>query len=89
MHSLVMLTSVLQTEYQPKTFFWETKSFDRKQATVVCLGHRLSKHKMTKYARNLEGVMAPLPPLTPHSILPVAYGDGLGAPPIYSGTICV
>ena len=51
-----MLTSVLQTEYQPKTFFWETKSFDRKQATVVCLGHRLSKHKIKKYVRNLGGM---------------------------------
>jgi len=30
-------------------------SFDFKQATVFCLGHRLSKYKVTWYARNLVG----------------------------------
>jgi len=45
---------------QPK--FWEgAKYFDFKWATVFCLGHRLSKHKMTRYTRNL-GDMATLPP---------------------------
>ena len=39
-----------------------------KQATVFCLGHRLSKHKMTGYARNLGG---PLP-------LGYSYGVHLG-----------
>jgi len=29
-----------------------TKSFDFKRATVLSLGHRLSKHKKAKYARN-------------------------------------
>jgi len=78
-----MLTSVLPIAYQPKTFFGGTKSFDWKQG-VVCLEHRLSQNKVTKYARNLVGAMPPLPPLTLHTIFPV-----LGAPPIYSGIVCV
>ena len=61
-----MLTSVLPIAYQPKTFFGGTTSFDLKRTTVVCLGHRLSKHKMTKYARNLVGAVAPWPSLTAH-----------------------
>ena len=43
--------------------FVGTTSFDLKRTTVVCLGHRLSKHKMTKYARNLVGAVAPWPPM--------------------------
>ena len=66
MHSLVMLTSVLPIAYQPKTFFGGTTYFDLKRTTVVCSGHRLSKHKMTQYARNLVGAVAPWPPLTAH-----------------------
>jgi len=31
------------------------KYFDFERATVFSSGHRLSKHKMTRYARNLEG----------------------------------
>jgi len=61
-----MLTSVLPIAYQPKTFLVGTTSFDLKRTTVVCLGHRLSKHKMIKYARNLVGAVAPWPPLTAH-----------------------
>jgi len=35
---------------------------DFKRATVFCLGYRLSKHKTTRYVRNL-GVHSPLLPL--------------------------
>jgi len=38
------------------------KYFDFKQAKLFDLGHRLSKHNTTKYARNF-GAMALLPPL--------------------------
>jgi len=27
-------------------------------ATVFCMGYRLSNHKMTRYSKNLGGVMA-------------------------------
>jgi len=50
----------VQWRIQPKIFFGD-KSFVFMQATVFCLGYRLSKHKMTRYASNLSG---PLPPLT-------------------------
>ena len=35
--------------------YWGGKSFDIKRATVFPLGYCLSKHKMTRYARNLGG----------------------------------
>ena len=35
------------------------KSFDFQRATVFCMGHRLSKHKTTRYARNFWD-MAPV-----------------------------
>jgi len=31
--------------------------FDFRLATVFCLGHRLSKHKMTRYFKNLVGMV--------------------------------
>jgi len=31
--------------------------FDFRIATVFCLGNRLSRHKMTGYLKNLEGIM--------------------------------
>jgi len=31
--------------------------FDFRQATVFCLGYRLSKHKMNRYAKNLGDAM--------------------------------
>jgi len=34
------------------------KTFDFRRTTVFCLGCRLSKHKMTRYSKNVEG-MAP------------------------------
>jgi len=37
---------------------WGAKVFDFRWATVFCLGYRLSKHKMTRYAKNVGG-MAP------------------------------
>jgi len=36
--------------------------FDFRLATVFCLGYRLSKHKMTRYFKNL-GVHDPVGPL--------------------------
>ena len=33
----------------------QPKMFDFTRATVFCLGYRLSKHKMTRYAKNLGG----------------------------------
>jgi len=44
------------------TKFRGAKMFDFRQATVFCLGYRPSKHKMTRYANNLGGVVpwAPL-----------------------------
>jgi len=41
--------------------FWEAKYFER---ATFFWGHRLSKHKMTRYARNL-GVHGPITPLAP------------------------
>jgi len=38
--------------------FFLGKYFDFKRVTVFCLGHRLSKYKSTRYARN-SGRMAP------------------------------
>jgi len=40
------------------------KYFDFKRATVFCLGHRLSEHKTTRYARNWGEAwsLQPLPP---------------------------
>jgi len=38
------------------------KYFDLKRAMIFDLGHRLSKHKTTRYARNSGGVLAPLAP---------------------------
>jgi len=40
---------------QPAQNFWRTKYFDFKWATVFCFGHRFTKHKTTRYARNLWG----------------------------------
>ena len=42
--------------------FWGAKYFDFKRATAFCSGHSLSKHKMTRYARNLVGHGAFGPP---------------------------
>jgi len=33
--------------------------FNFRQATVFCLGRRFSKHKMTRFAKNLEGLGLP------------------------------
>jgi len=38
--------------------------FDFRRKTLFCLGYRLSKHKMTIYSKNSEG-MAPLGPPGP------------------------
>jgi len=49
---------IKQWRSQPKIFapkFLGAKSFDYKRATAFCLGHRLSKYKMTRYARNSVG----------------------------------
>jgi len=37
-----------------KFFFWG-KMFDFSRMTVFCFGYRLSKHKMTRYSKNLGG----------------------------------
>ena len=34
------------------TKFWASKDFDFKWATAFCLGHRLLKHKTTRYSRS-------------------------------------
>jgi len=47
-----------QWRSQPKSL-GRGKSFDFKRATVFCLGHPLSKHKMTKCARHLGGHVSP------------------------------
>jgi len=52
-HLVVYKVGALQWRCQPKIFSG-AKYFDFKRATVFCLGHRLSKHKMT-YAKNLGG----------------------------------
>jgi len=39
------------------------KTFDFRGVTVFCLGYHLSKHKMTRYSKNLCGAMARRPPL--------------------------
>jgi len=46
-----------------------SKSFDFKRTTVFCLGHRLSNHKMTRYARNFGEGMVPLNPLATPMVL--------------------
>jgi len=40
---------------------WGAKNFDFRRATIFFLRHRLSEHKMTRYAKNLGG--GPLGPL--------------------------
>jgi len=42
------------------------KYFDFEQATLFYLGHRPSKHKTTRYVRNLGGGMVHLGPLAAH-----------------------
>jgi len=46
----------------PIRFKTVCKYFDFKRAAVLCLGHRLSTHKTTRYARNLRdhGRLGPL-----------------------------
>ena len=46
-----------QKRSRPKKNFWGKYS-EFKRATVFGLGHRILKHKTTRYVRNLEG-MAP------------------------------
>ena len=46
-------------------FFRGAKYFDFKRATVFCSGHCLSKHKMTRYAKNLGGIASLAPLSTP------------------------
>jgi len=41
-----------------QTIILGVQKFDFRRVTVFCLGYRPSKHKMTRYAKNL-GVMAP------------------------------
>jgi len=41
------------------------KYFDFKRTTVFGFGHRLSKHKTTRYARNLGGMVIFTPLATP------------------------
>jgi len=48
------LAFVKQWHNQPKVLLG-AKSFDLKRATVFCVGYRLSKHKMTRYAKNNGG----------------------------------
>ena len=43
---------------RPKIY--SDKYFDFKRTTVLCSGHCLSKHKMTRYSRNLWRSIAPL-----------------------------
>jgi len=43
----------------------EVKYFDFKRATVSGLGHHVSKHKMTRYARIFWGTCPPFPLATP------------------------
>jgi len=40
-------------------FFWGGKIFYFERATVFCLGYRLSKREMTRYARKLGGQWPP------------------------------
>jgi len=44
----------VQWRSQPKSF-GRGKSFDFRRATVFSLGHRLSKHKRTRYLSNCCG----------------------------------
>jgi len=39
--------------------FWEAKMFDFRGITLFCLGYRLSKHKMTIYAKNMWSELPP------------------------------
>jgi len=59
----ITLQIVLQRQQcsQPKTL--GGSYFEFKRATVFCLGHRVSKHKTTRYAKNLKSPW-PLYPLT-------------------------
>jgi len=41
---------------------WGCKMFDFRRMTLFCLEKRLSKHKMTIFSKNLEGVMVPFVP---------------------------
>jgi len=52
-------TQCVATSGVASSKFGGRKPFDFKRATVFCLGHRLSKNKMTRHARNLGG---PWPP---------------------------
>jgi len=53
----------VQWRSQPKIFFGE-KCFDFRRITLFCLGYRLSKHKMTIYAKNFgKGAWDPDPRL--------------------------
>jgi len=45
---------------QPKILRGQNVDFRR--ATLSCLKHRLSKHEMNKYAKNLGGTIDPLVP---------------------------
>jgi len=44
------------------TFFCRPNLLTLASNSIFCLGHHLSKHKMTRYARNL-GSMTPLGPI--------------------------
>ena len=50
----------LRAAAQPAQIFLEAEYVDIQRATVFFSGQCLSKDKMTRYARNLEGAMAPL-----------------------------
>jgi len=49
------MKAVTNSNVASPKFWWGQKYFDFKRATVFFSGHCLSKHKMTSYARNLEG----------------------------------
>jgi len=50
---------VADTAHKDKLYFveknWGAKNFDFRRATICFLRHRLSEHKMTRYAKNLGG----------------------------------
>jgi len=53
--------------------------FDFRRITLFCLEKRLSKHKMTRFSKNLRGTMATLPPLATPMLFTVGKLTGFTA----------
>jgi len=83
-HQKFSLARMAYYQRRNQTKSWGVaKFFGFKRATVFCLGHRLTKHKTTRYAGNLWGAWPPLATTTMLTIDIICWSSLLQWPTAY------